>query len=299
MENTRKKLLLSKATLLLTAIIWGGGFIFSQIALDAGLGPAAVLLGKFGIAAVLFAAIYGRRVLRKITRRDIARGIPVGLLLAGGFFAQTYGLKYSSPSNNALITAAYVVITPFLWRVVNRKKPRAVIYAASVLCLIGVAVLSVNFAGGIHLALGDMLTLLCAFLFAGQIVATETAVSHMDTTVLLFIQFITAAVCALIAFLITERDFTPFLNPRGLGALLFLGVLSTGLCYFMQTAAQRYVPSSSAAMLLSTESLFGAAFSVAFGYDAMSLRLIVGAVLVLTSVALPDMLRDRSKMTRE
>jgi drug/metabolite transporter (DMT)-like permease len=289
----RKKRALAKGTLLITAVIWGAGFIFSQTALDAGFGAAGLLLGKFGIAAILFGLIYRRAIAANLKPAHLLRGIAVGLILAASFFAQTLGLKYSSPSNCALITAAYVVIVPFLWKIVNRRRVRGIIYLASALCLAGVAVLSVNLSGGLRLGVGDLFTLLAALLFAAQIVATESLLGGMDYRVLLFLQFAAAAVCSLAAFLVTGRDFTPFLNPAGAGSVLFLGVFSTCLCYLLQTSAQRFVPSSTAAILLSMESLFGAVFSVLAGYDALSPRLALGGALVLVSVALPDLARGK------
>jgi drug/metabolite transporter (DMT)-like permease len=279
---------LAKGTLLLTALIWGMGFIFSKIALDAGFGAAGLLLCKFGIAAVLFGVICGRHIFKNLKPRETVMSALIGVVLAGSFFGQTLGLKYSSPSNCALITAAYVVITPFLWWIFNKKRPGMVLFLASVLCLSGVALLSVSFTDGFHFGTGDLFTLAAAVLFAVQIVATESVVKTMDYRAMLFVQFFVAAICSLVVFLITERDLTAITTPKGLLSAMYLGVFSTCLCYFFQTSAQRYVQSSTAAILLSLECLFGAVFSVILGYDPLSVRLVVGGALIFISVVLPE-----------
>ena len=69
---------------------------------------------------------------------------------------------------------------------------------------------------------------------------------------------------------------------------MLLGVFSTCLCYFLQTTAQKHVNSTKAAIILSTESLFGSIFSVLLGYDPLSAQMVVGGVIILASIILPE-----------
>ena len=278
----------SKGMILLTAIIWGAGFIVSQMALDAKLSAAAILLGRFSIAALLIFIVFSKDILKNFKIKHIKNGIIIGVFLFSAFFLQTTGLQYSTPSNNALITSANVVMVPFLWWAVSRKKPARIIFSASALCLIGVWILSVDFSSGLSLGLGDFLTLMCAVLFACQITATGVLTAKMDYKVLLFLQFAAASLCALAAFLFLDRDFTIFIQPDALFPLLYLGIFSTCICYFLQTKAQTRVSSSTAAILLSTEALSGSFFSVLAGYDALSPKLIAGGLIIFLSVILPD-----------
>ncbi|MDR0446480.1 MAG: DMT family transporter [Oscillospiraceae bacterium] len=312
-----KKSSAARLTLVLTAIIWGAGFVFSQAALDVGFGPAGLMLVKFGLASVLVGIIFRRAVRRGFVERNkksIRGAFILGVTLAFSFLAQTLGLMLSTPSNNALITAAYVVITPFLWRLAFRKKPHRAAYVASVICFIGVAALSLDFSGGLSFRAGDLWTLLCAVFFAGQIVATEALVGEMEHGFLLFIEITTAALTTLVlalvarfvseispgtsgilqALMVTPRDFYALITPMGIACVAFLGVLSTGLCYVMQTSAQRYVSSGAASIILSMEALFGAVFSVIIGYDELSPRLVLGGGLILASVMLGEIVGIRS-----
>ena len=285
----KKKQRLSKCALALAALIWGAGFSFSQMALDAGFGVSALLVGKFGTAAVLSGIVFHKAIREHMTWRIWAKIIPVGLVLISSFYAQTYGLQMSTPSNCAFITAAYVVITPLLWRVVFHKKPPRTAYIASVICFIGVVTLSVEFTGGVAFRVGDIFTLVCAVLFAVQIVASEALVEGIDFRVLMFGQFATAAVVAVVVFIITERDFSAALTPKGFGSIAYLGIGSTFLGYNLQTASQRYVSSSTAALILSLEALFGVIFAVILGYDAPSLKLFIGGALILLPIILPEL----------
>jgi hypothetical protein len=94
MGENKKTEILAKCTLLLTSLIWGAGFILSQFALDAGFGPAGLMLGKFGIATVLCGIIYRKPIARSFKAKHLKRGIPIGLILVASFFAQTVGLQY-------------------------------------------------------------------------------------------------------------------------------------------------------------------------------------------------------------
>ena len=285
----KKKQGLSKCALAFAALIWGAGFSFSQMALDAGFGVSALLVGKFGTAAVLSGIVFHRAIREQMSWRLLRKVVPVGIVLIFSFYAQTYGLQLSTPSNCAFITAAYVVITPLLWRIVFRKKPPRSAYLASVVCFVGVVTLSVELTGGISFRVGDIFTLVCAVLFAVQIVASEALVEGIDFRVLMFVQFATAAVVAIAMFFITERDFSAILTVKGFGSIAYLGVGSTFLCYNIQTAAQRYVNSNTAALILSLEALFGVIFAVIIGYDAPSLKLFLGGGLILLPIILPEL----------
>ena len=270
------------------------------MALDAGFGVSAMLVGKFGTAAVLSGIIFFRTIREQLTWRVFAKILPVGIVLILSFYSQTYGLQLSTPSNCAFITAAYVVITPLLWRIVFHKKPPVSAYIASVVCFVGVITLSVEITGGISFRVGDIFTLICAVLFAVQIVASEKLVEGIDFRVLMFAQFAVAAIVALTLFFITERDFSAVLTPKGFGSIVYLGVGSTFLSYNLQTSAQRYVNSNTTALLLSLEALFGVVFAVILGYDKPSFKLFAGGALILLPIIIPEiaaLLRQSKKQS--
>ena len=283
-----KKDLLASLSLFLVAVIWGTGFIASQMALDAQLSSAFIIFVRFAIAALLVGLIFHKDLKRQLKREHLKGGILIGSFLFFAFYVQTVGLQYTTPSNNAFITAANVVIVPFLWWAVSHKKPGNKYIFASFLCLMGIGILSFK-GGALSFQIGDLLTLLCAFLFACQIVATGILAAQMEAKVIVFLQFVVAAAWGLVMFLLTDRDFSAFVNSEGMSAVVYLGVFSTCLCYFLQTSAQRFVHSTKAAIILATESLFGSIFSVLLGYDPMSAQLVVGGLIILTSIILPEL----------
>ena len=145
-----------------------------------------------------------------------------------------------------------------------------------------------DLGGGVIMSHGDLLTLLCALLFAGQITATGIFAEKIDFRVLVFLQLLVSALLSFIVFMATDRNFIAMTQPNAILTLLYLGIFSTFVCYLLQTKAQTRVSSSTSAILLSTECLFGAFFSVLVGFDQLSIRLFVGGLIIFASIILPD-----------
>lgn len=288
-----------QAALLLVAIIWGGGFPFSQMALDSGLTPFGVMLGRFTIATLLFGLLFGRSILRNFQPGQLKGCLVIGILLFSAFLTQIIGLQLSSPSNNAFITASNVIMVPFLWWLFAKQRPPKIMFPASFLSLVGVSILSVNFTGGLSVAIGDVFTLLSAFLFASQIVATGLLARTIDPRVLVFTQFLVAGLLSLAAFLVFDGNFSVFGQAKSLLSVSYLGILSTGLCFLLQTIAQKHVHSAKAAILLSTEALFGALFSVLAGYDELSPQMVLGGGIVMCSVLLPEIYMQHAETIKK
>lgn len=64
-------------------------------------------------------------------KEHLKGGIVIGLFLFLAFYVQTVGLQYTTPSNNAFITASNVVMVPFLWWIISKKRPSLKIFISS------------------------------------------------------------------------------------------------------------------------------------------------------------------------
>ena len=62
----------------------------------------------------------------------------------------------------------------------------------------------------------------------------------------------------------------------------------TGLCFLLQTFGQKYAPPTTAALLLTLESVFGTLFSVAFYHEHLEPRVIVGFALILVAILISE-----------
>ena len=135
--------------------------------------------------------------------------------------------------------------------------------------------------------IGDVLTLLCAFAFAFHIFYTARFVKNEDAIVLTLIQMGTAATIGFIVML-GKGELSFSLESSALMPLVYLGVFSTTIAYLLQTVAQKYVTETKAAIVLSTEALWGTLFSVILLSELLTFRMGMGAVLILVAIIIAE-----------
>lgn len=282
--NNRKKQLLSDMTLILVAFLWGGGFVAVKDTLNS-MGPMSLNFFRF-LIAVITMRIFLFKKIGKITKNDLKGGLAVGILLYLGYASQTIGLQYTTVSKQGFVTATYVVMVPFLYWIIHRKRPLLREFLASFATIIGVGLISLNQVGGFNL--GDGLTLVCALFFALHILFIEIFTKDMDALKLAYLQMLIACILFLGTALVKE-PLSFDLSGRVWGSLIYLGVFSSFLCLTLQTTAQKYTPSSHVSIFLSTESLFAAALGVLLLGETLTLRIIIGGSVILGAILLVEL----------
>ena len=124
------------AGLILVTVIWGGGFVASDMALDS-LSPFQIMTIRFLLASVLMGGISIRN-LKEIKKEEVTAGVFMGAALFIGFSLQIIGLQYTTPSKNAFLTATNVVIVPFIAFLICRKRVGFRGIIGAVLAIVGV-----------------------------------------------------------------------------------------------------------------------------------------------------------------
>ncbi len=288
--------LLPSFLLLSVAFIWGGGFIYTNIAVQCGISPALLLTLRFFIPAAIMAILFSKE-LAVSSFKDLKFGLIAGTILFAAFFCQTYGIKFTTPANNAFLTATNVIMVPFLSLFLFKQKPGLRSTVCAFICFVGAAVLSWSPGVGLTFNIGDWLSLLCAFLFACHYAYLGLSAKHIrSAAVLSFFQLAVVSALSLITFLAFERPlFSVAALKVGAGAVLYLALFSTGYCYFVQSWAQRRFSASGTAIILSTEGLFGSLLSVLWGFDQPTITLLVGGCIILFSIIMVQLDFDEIK----
>ena len=215
-------------------------------------------------------------------------GFVLGLLLFIGYALQTVGCKYTTAGKNAFLTAAYVVMVPFLHRLINNQKTEKINIAAGFIALLGIGLLSLR--QDFMMNIGDLLTLLCGVAFAVHMVFVVKYTASHDPVLLTVLQLGIAAVMSWIAAPIIDGGFpAEAFHTDIIGGMLYLGLMSTMLAFLLQNVCQKYISPSTAAILLSTESVFGIMFSIIFLAEKLSLRMAVGCVLIFVAIILSQL----------
>ncbi len=287
MSGIKNKSVLADVSMIFIAMIWGASFVVIKDSVTV-VSPYWLIAGRFVPAALLSLACFGKR-LRTAKKRDVLGGIFAGVVIYFGFILQTIGAKHTTGSKNALITATYVVMVPFLVWIFKHRRPRGINILAAVICLAGIAMLTVT-NGFSNINIGDWLTLGCGLIFALHFVIIDSYVKDGDTLIITILQLAACAAVATLAACIFEPHEVASIavSRRSLLSIGYLAVFPTFVAYVVQTTAQKYTAPSHAALILSLEAVFGCIFSVLFFGDKFTPVMIVGCVMAFGSVLLTE-----------
>lgn len=281
--SPRKTAAIGRAALLGTTLVWGSSFVILKSALDSV--PTLWLLAlRFTLAAVIMVLCSLRR-LPSLGREGLKYGIAMGAALYCAYTLQTYGLMYTTPGKNAFLTATYCVLVPFLWWAFYKKRPDRCNVIAAVVCIVGMALVSLD--GGLSLGLGDGLTMCCGIFYALHIIVSSRALEKYDVMPLTAVQLsVTALLCWISAPI--ASPFPQSVPTSAWLGILYLGVMCTAVCYFLQALGQKYTSPQQASIILTLESAFGTLFSVIFYHEELSVRTVTGFALIFIAVLISE-----------
>lgn len=287
--KTKHISLLAKLAILTATIIWGSTFVLMKDTVNV-MAPSWLLFFRFTVGWVLLSVIFHKK-LKLLNKKYFLSGAIIGLCLFCAYFSQTIGLADTTPGKNAMLTAGYCVLVPFLMWFVTKKRPDAYNVIAAFICIIGIGMVALTSQGEkLTIVAGDALTLLGAFFYAAHIVAVWCTARDKDMIVITILQFFYCSVFCLIASLITRQPLNINDIPAdNLVMLAYLSVFGTTIALLLQNIGQKYVNPSAASILLSLESVFGVLFSLIFFADEKKDPIIfVGFFLVMVALIISE-----------
>ena len=265
--------------LLATTAVWGGAFLVMKDSLVR-QDVYSFLASRFILAAA-FMFIYKPKSLTGLDRKFVKRAVLIGLLLCSGFIFQTFGLTQTTVSNTGFITGLYLVFTPLISWILLKREIFKVQWLAVLVAIIGLYFISFN---GISFGIGEILVLISALLFAGQIVALGEWSDGENTYALTLIQILVSAV---IFFALSLKDGFQLPPDNGVwSAVFYTAFFATFLGFLIQVKAQSIMSATVAGVLLAMETPFALFFGLYFDNDPITLRIISGGTLVLVAMAL-------------
>ena len=275
--------------LLLTAMIWGSSFVAQSAGADV-ISPAffngsRMLLGSLVLAPL---AIYRmRRYVPASSRRTLlAGGVCCGALMFTGSYLQQIGIAYTTAGKAGFLTALYVVLVPVLG-IFLKKRPKPILWVSVALACVGLYFLCFT-VKTFSLAMGDMLMLSGAVLFAFHILVIDHFSPLVDGVCLSFVQFLTAGSLGLLVAFSTEQP-----TFAALGAavvpILYTGIFTMGVAYTLQIVAQKDTDPTMASLILCMESVFAVVFGWLILHETLSLREGVGSVFMFIAILLAQL----------
>lgn len=282
---------ISQLMLLVCAAIWGGSYVSSKYALE--VFPVQWLMGvrMLGACAIMFVIFFG--TLRKtFTKKLIIPSLITGVTYYATLVLQTEGLQTIDPGRSAFLTAAYCVITPFSAWLIVKKKPTILGLIAAVVCVVGVGFVALKpgmFA--LTLSYGDILTLVCAAVFAFNLTFLAYYSRKYNPVTLTFGQFVVSGVLFLAGALIYE----PLPNFNGADHLsifanmFYLTVVVTVAAQIMQNYSLVNLSTANASVIMCTESLFTLLFSTLLYREYVSNMAFVGFALIFAAIIIASL----------
>lgn len=285
--------------LLLTAVIWGAAFVAQSIGADL-VEPFGFLAIRscLGALVLLPLVLLRRRTLRRAGRPRpawrplLSAGGCCGLALCAASAAQQIGMTLDASTSKAgFLTALYVPLVPLLSLVLLRRRAGLQVWLSVALSIAGLLLLT-GASGG--LSAGEAMLLLCALLYAVQILVVGHFVRQVDAIELSMMQFVVCAALSAAAAVLLEHN-----TWQGIWAarwsLLYAGCLSSGIGYTLQAAAQRDTSPTVASLLMSLESVFSCLSGWVILGDALGRWELLGCSLMFGAVILSQLPLRRSR----
>ena len=263
--------------LLIVAMSWGLAFVTMKDA----LGRQSVnsfLFYRFALATIALLIVHPQ-IIKKIDKDIIKHGGITGLFLAAGFILQTYGLDMTGAAVTGFITGLYVVATPLFEQFFGGKKLGNVVWVSIGIATTGLALLSLK---GFSVGIGELLVLLSALCYTGQIIGLSKWSEGRDVWAMTFMQIFVVAIVTGIAALIEGFQTPP---DNGVwGVIVFTAIVCTVTAFVVQTWSQAIIESTKAAVIMTMEVVFSALFAITLGGEVLSMRTLIGGLLVVISM---------------
>jgi drug/metabolite transporter (DMT)-like permease len=138
-----------------------------------------------------------------------------------------------------------------------------------------------------NLAIGDLLTLVCAVWLGLHTALLSRHAPHHDPRALATAQMLAMAALFLLLWPLAGTLEAP---PREVWfAIVVTGLVASALAFAVQSAAQQRLSTAHAAILLTTEPLFAGLFGYLLAGDRLGAVQIFGAALILGAVGLAEL----------
>lgn len=282
-----KKLLELRADFLLltVAIAWGVTFLMVQDAIKS-VPVYAFLFWRFGIATILM-AIIAYKYFDKLNKQTIFYGVILGCFLFSAFATQTFGLAYTKSSIIAFLTGLNVIIVPFLAYVVFKEHVRKMVFISSLIAVCGLYLLTMS--GSLSLGKGEVLGIICALLFALQILFTDKYSKRVNVYLLVLFQFITVTILSLLFSLSLDSvTFDLNFNNTFLKALIITSIFATVYAFLIQTYMQQFTTPTKTAVIFSMEPVSAGIYGYFVGNELLSSIQLFGATLIILALLLAE-----------
>ena len=279
-------------SLLGATLIWGSAFIAQSVGMEL-IGPFTFQAIRCGLAVIFLIPLTlmfdrGNISLWKqkwFDKKLWKGGIICGLALFAAASMQQVGLVYTDAGKAGFITAMYIVLVPVLGLFLKRKPPKSALFSV-VLAVLGLYLLSCVGVSSINI--GDILLMGCALAYAVQITCVDCVAEGLDGMRLNCVQALVATVLSVPFMIVTEEVVASNVLACWL-PLCYAGILSMGVAYTLQIVGQKHLEPTTAALIMSLESVVAALCGWLILKETMTTTELLGCGLVFAAVIISQL----------
>jgi drug/metabolite transporter (DMT)-like permease len=294
-----------EVALIFNTLIWGGTFALIKNALT-DISPVLFVGLRFGLATLLFLPFVYKH-LKNTNRRTLIAGSILGVFYFSGFITQTIGLNLTTATKSGFITGTFVVFIPILQLAIEKRKPKWFNLVGVGFVLVGLVMLSSKGNNvfeffeqiGSDFNLGDFFTLICALLFAFQVVYVDIFTKKYDYLPMVFTQLLITGLGGILISIIlssTGIEMIKFAaNANVISSILYTAIFASIVATIIQLRYQKTVSPTKAGIIFSIEPIFAAVFANFLLSEKISNFGLIGSVLIFVGLIVSEAFSNKDE----
>ncbi len=281
--------------ILITVLFWSSTFVSTKVLLN-DFKPIDLFVYRFVLAYILTIPFYPHFHKPESLRTElllVAAGITGGSLY---FLGETYAIKYSTPSNVAILVATAPLATIFLAsRFLKSEQITRQVTAGGLIALAGVILVVYNGIAMPYIKpVSCLLAMVSVVSWGFYSIILKLINSRYPTTYITRKTFFWAVVTILPLYFLTRAPFDPalFLKPANAFNLLMLAFFASTMAYAVWGKATLALGAAKTNNFIYMIPLFTLIESSIFLGEPFSLYAVLGAVLILSGVIIAELARS-------
>lgn len=271
---------------LLGAVLWGttgtAQTFMPQTIHPLVVGASRLAVGGFTLLIILL-------IMRKIEFRNWPWKATIYAAISMAVFQYLFfsSVRLTGVAIGTVVTIGSApVFSGIIEWVIAKRRPTRVWLSATILAIIGCALLFLNKDGIVVNPIGVTMSLGAGSLFAVYALVNKEVLDHVPAVSAVAVIFSMSAVMLFPFLFLFETE--GLLTGSGIGVVLYLGIATTSIAYILFSTGLKHIPSSSAVTLSLAEPLTAALLSVIVvgeqlaGTSWAGIAMLLGGILVLT-----------------
>ena len=263
--------------IIIATLSWGITFPLIKISLEY-MSPVIFLAIRFLISTIVMIPFIKNRS----DFTGLKQGFIAGFYLFLGYYFQTIGLYFTTPAISGFVTGLYIVLVPVIAYLIYRQRISKSDLSAVTLAFVGLLIITVGEVSNFSLQIGDILTFICAVGYAMQIIYVSRN-NKLDMVKFTFFQMAAVSLYSTIA-IPTFKIYFNFSSPILIFTIAFTAIFAGVVAYFITNKALVYVKPEKASIIMVSEPVFAAIFSVILTGIPLSYYTIGGGALMVIAM---------------